>query len=1169
MWGPRQPTTHSMSATQAAAAHSRKRSKSPDPMRSTSPKALCRSLTPKCMPSPKQPSTPPRATPKGAATDIPTARRRSKSPESWSKMAPVRPQGWQKKAAQGRSSSIDFTTARISERRTTLHTAALRILESIELGKGWSAVKTSCRTGAVFSSESFPLASMRTVEEYAEWMATLAGKTCRDYSFTINSITASSSEVTVTGTCSGSHTGPGGPVPATKGKMTSAYAFVLTFDQSGKLQHLHKVWDAFAAYSGWRWPFPKHESFFAPLAAAQGIFESIESGEGWHTLELSCSLGAVFSCDAFPLRSITTVKEYAEWRADMVKHISKDLECEIKTTSVTGNEVTISASATGTHTGRGGPVPPTKRRMTTMYTYTFSFDAAGRLSRLTKVWDVYAMYMGWGWPFPELPSMQPREGRSHKELALTIFAMIDSGKGYRAIESLCATGAVFQSDAFPLLDIRTVQAYANWMVGVATKICPSDFCYTIHSVTGERDVVTISAECSGTYTGEGGPVPATNRTMSCTYSYTFTFGDGHKLVHMSKVWDAFSAYTGWGWPLPVTEGYSRPYSPKKDRLYATEPSDVLARVPFSTASNFNPLPRTINEAFESRVLRYRDHTALRHLNEDGSWTEFSMGDFDRAVQRVAQSLVAGGLEKHDSISIVAGATSWSYFAAMGAVRAGGVVAPINPDLEAGTMKVALHHAGSKFIFVEDVSQLSKVVQRRTSLPSLKYIVLMHGTIKPEETTSRILMWDEFLFMGDEVRFEGVVAARVESLVPGNTCCILFTDGTTGQPKPTLHSHDGLMYNAAVAYQMWTGNSFGEEEEEVACLPLSHCGGLLQFAARSALDEGRFSVVTFIPRFPHDKLKSFPPTMVVAPAVGWVEATKLTGGFTSNGLSRVKAAVCPCEPLPPDTFNYLQDRGITVQESYGSAETGGVSLSHSSSTAAVDSVGKPVVLDSARTEGEDKEVLIRHRGIMMGYLFNEQASAEAIDKHAWVHTGDMVSHGHDVNGLHTFIGRVEDVIVTASGQRIPPSPIEKALKRRVPAAQEVVVVGGYQRYLGVLFTIRTVPFASGPLKGLPSDDLTEEAILVDPTCKVLEDVVRSETWKQYLASEMHQYNASAVHPVRKWTILPKIFLPVGSDPELTASGKLRRKVVEEKYAKTVRSLYDQDYILPPGVVLTPR
>lgn len=134
------------------------------------------------------------------------------------------------------------------------------------------------------------------------------------------------------------------------------------------------------------------------------------------------------------------------------------------------------------------------------------------------------------------------------ENATKLFHACESGKGWDGCQAYVADNAVFSGQCEPLVDIKTVQAYTDWMAGLANVVMPGSS-YELHASAFDNNTNTalFFATYTGKHTGEGGPVPPTNKEASGEYVYAITMDENNKAKHMTKVWNASWTMRALGW----------------------------------------------------------------------------------------------------------------------------------------------------------------------------------------------------------------------------------------------------------------------------------------------------------------------------------------------------------------------------------------------------------------------------------------------------------------------------------------------------------------------------------------------------------------------------------------------------------------------------------------------
>jgi long-chain acyl-CoA synthetase len=249
--------------------------------------------------------------------------------------------------------------------------------------------------------------------------------------------------------------------------------------------------------------------------------------------------------------------------------------------------------------------------------------------------------------------------------------------------------------------------------------------------------------------------------------------------------------------------------------------------------------------------------------------------------------------------------------------------------------------------------------------------------------------------------------------------------------------------------------------------------------------------------------------------------------------RIRQAVTGAAPISKEILEFFYACGVPVMEGYGMTETSTVASSNRPDAFRFGSVGKPLAGVEARI-ADDGELLLRGPNIFQGYFKNEEATREALAD-GWLHTGDLGSIDED--GFIYITGRKKDIIITAGGKNITPANLENGLKQNRYISQ-AVVIGDRRPYLVALITLdpEELP-AFAEQHGLQPDE-----------------VYKSEQMRAEVRRAVDEVNSAVgrVEQIKKFTILPQdLSQPTG---ELTPTLKVKRNVVNEKYAEEIEALY---------------
>jgi long-chain acyl-CoA synthetase len=601
------------------------------------------------------------------------------------------------------------------------------------------------------------------------------------------------------------------------------------------------------------------------------------------------------------------------------------------------------------------------------------------------------------------------------------------------------------------------------------------------------------------------------------------------------------------------------------------------------AANSAELPvGTILDLFFEAVDRMGDRAALR-WNEEGRWRELSYHETEALVRRTASALSALGMRRGDRAALVSpNRPEWA-IADYGCIAAGVVDVPIYASLTAHQIAHILKNSRARLVFVSDSKQFEKIQEVRSECEALEWVVVFSAAGSLPEGT---LSWDAFLDLATDdgaTTGEGAFRSAAETARPGDTATILYTSGTTGDPKGVMLSHDNLFSNVRAAQRILT---IDESDATLSFLPLSHVFqrmvDYLLFNRGCAIAYGRSmdtvaedlrsvrpTIVVSVPRL-YEKVyaKVMESTGVKRILVRWAKRVGLTwaearlAGRTPGYLlslkysiarrlvfrkiyagvgGRLRYFVSGGAPLSPEINKFFFAAGIMILEGYGLTETSPVTNVNSPqdfpANFRIGTVGKPVAGTEIRI-AEDGEILVRGRQVMKGYLDNAEATREAIDGEGWFHTGDIGEIDED--DFLRITDRKKDLIVTAGGKNIAPQPIENLLTKN-RYVDQAVLVGDRRKFISLLLVpdfarIEEWAQEQGIAVAGRRELLSHEGVqglIASEVTRELDDLSRVEMPKKILLME------------EEFTI---------EDGSLTPTQKVKRRAGEDRYRSFIDSLY---------------
>ncbi|RPJ81697.1 MAG: long-chain fatty acid--CoA ligase, partial [Acidobacteria bacterium] len=472
-------------------------------------------------------------------------------------------------------------------------------------------------------------------------------------------------------------------------------------------------------------------------------------------------------------------------------------------------------------------------------------------------------------------------------------------------------------------------------------------------------------------------------------------------------------------------------------------------------------------------------------------------------------------------------------------------------------------------------------------PSLRGLVVIDGQAAAGRYEFPILTAEELRARGKElVEADDGVEERyrtgVHRLRGSDLATIVYTSGTTGEPKGVMLTHDNLLANARATREVIT---LSENDVALSFLPLSHVfERMLAYRAlydsvtvvfaeslsTVARDLGRVrpTLMTGVPRFYekfvsaiHDAVDKGPAVRkkIFRWAVGVGRAAvrvELAGRRPSTLLrarramadrlvfskireragGRIRYFISGSAPLAPSVAEFFLARGFNILEGYGLTETSPVVTANAIGATRLGTVGRPLPGVEVRIE-PDGEIATRGPNVMLGYYRRPDLTAEVL-KEGWFYTGDVGQFDED--GYLTITDRKKDMIVTSGGKKIEPQPLENCLKAD-PLVAEAVVIGENRRFPAVLIVpdfgrLETEAHARR-VEWTTHDDLVSHPAVVGRYQEVVERL--NQTLGQF-------------ERIKKFAVLPSEFTMERN--ELTPSMKVRRKVVEDRWKEVIERMY---------------
>ncbi len=596
---------------------------------------------------------------------------------------------------------------------------------------------------------------------------------------------------------------------------------------------------------------------------------------------------------------------------------------------------------------------------------------------------------------------------------------------------------------------------------------------------------------------------------------------------------------------------------------------------------------TIHAMFWNAVKLRGEKTFMRE-KDLGIWRAWSWNRSGAAVREIAMGLGALGFEPGECASILSNTVVEWVLCDIAVLSAGGVSNGIYPTDAASQVHYLCSDSATTVLFVEDEEQLDKALEVRAQLPLLRKIVVfdMEGLSRFNDPMVLSLAQLRELGRAHDAAHPGEFERRCASRRPEDLAILIYTSGTTGRPKGAMHSHRGLVYTTR-GYNTLVAQD--ESDERMCFLPLCHVaerlggeffaiytGSVLNFVENpdtvpENVREIAPTVATAVPRVWEKFYSSV--TIAVAEAgrsqqllYGWAigigqqVADKVLAGEPVSaalkmrfmlarwlaldnvrrliGVHRARFLVTGAAPISPDLVRWYLALGLPMLEVWGQTESSGASTGMPAGRIKPGSIGTACSYNEVKVDAVTGELLIRGPNVFMGYLNQPEKTAETIDADGWLHTGDVGSM--DADGYFRITDRMRDIIITAGGKNVTPSEIENELKFS-PYITDAVVIGDKRAYLTVLIMI-------------DQENVEKYAQDNDVPFSNYASLARATEVLELIQREIDRTNKkfARVEQIKTFRLLETQL--TAEDEELTPTMKLKRSLVQKKYAPLIDSMY---------------
>ena len=580
----------------------------------------------------------------------------------------------------------------------------------------------------------------------------------------------------------------------------------------------------------------------------------------------------------------------------------------------------------------------------------------------------------------------------------------------------------------------------------------------------------------------------------------------------------------------------------------------------------------------------------------GIWQTWTWSELREEARALAMGLMGLGLQPGERVAIVGKNRPQLYWSMVSCQMCGAVPVPVYSDAAADEMAYVLDHSGAAFAIVEDQEQVDKLLQvvELEQAPALRHMIYLdpRGLRKYDHTT--LHAFAEVVANGQGAAAEA--GPRIDAICAAqkgaDTCVMLYTSGTTGRSKGVVLSNDNIIVTARATAEF---DKLVETDSVLAYLPMAWVGDFI-FSMGQAYVAGFCVSCPESPDTMMSDLKEIGPTYFFAPPRifetlltnvsirmedagafkkklydNYMEHARRVGpdildgkpvsagdrakyalgellvyGPLKNalGLSNVRVGYTAGEAIGPEIFQFYRSLGINLKQLYGQTEASVFITVQPDGEVRADTVGVPAPGVEIQIR-ETGEIFYRSPGVFQEYYKNAEATAETKDAEGWVATGDA-GFFEDGTGHLRIIDRAKDVGKLANGALFAPKYVENKLKF-FPSVLEAVVFGADRD--------RCVAFVNIDLSAVGN-----WAERNNISYASYQELAGHPKVYDMIQEHMEEVNASLAQDdmlsgcqVHRFLVLHKEL--DADDGEMTRTRKVRRRIVEERYAPLIQALYD--------------
>ncbi len=594
-------------------------------------------------------------------------------------------------------------------------------------------------------------------------------------------------------------------------------------------------------------------------------------------------------------------------------------------------------------------------------------------------------------------------------------------------------------------------------------------------------------------------------------------------------------------------------------------------------------PTTLNELFALALERYGSRPDVLNYRSEGRWVAVSAETLAEWVRTLAFGFYAHGVRPRDHVALLSeNRLEWT-LSDLALLALGAVDVPIHATQAPAQVAHILRDSGARMLLLSTGEQWRRIRDVISSMESVEKIITFEAIADAE---TRVLPFTQLFEAGRQwASHEPDLYDRLRRAVrPNDLATLLYTSGTTGDPKGVMLTHGNITSNVTAALRVL---GYSSRDVVLSILPLSHSfermafycylhGGLSIYYAESFdkvaenLRDVRPTVLVGVPRLFEKMRERILMASLELPAprrrlVRWglrtgeryhrvqrtmgIVPTRLRWSYElaerlvlsrireQIGLDRARSLISGGAALAPDIAYFFLGLGLEILQGYGLTETSPVVTVNPPGANKIGTVGRPIPGVEVRI-ADDGEILVRGPNVMLGYYHRPEETAAAFTADGWLRTGDVGAL--DADGYLVITDRKKDLLKTSGGKYVAPQALENRLVASPLIAQAVVV--GDQRKFPVALIVPNFDALRryAEERGISVPDARQ--LCAHPAIQRLYE----EEVKRLMA------DFSPYEQVKKIALLERELTI--ADGELTPTLKVRRRIIEEKYHDVIERLY---------------